>query len=185
MTGAAAEDEVVDVRRAWLLDRVDRRVAAAIDDALRTVVEHLAVATGDAVSLRSLSRDGAELVPVAAHHPDPEVDRAMSEVMARSAPVRSGLWQPVVEHRRPARYVLDPAEPDPQASPEQQEFIRRFPITAVVGVPLLEGDEVVGGMSLVRFTDRRPFEDADEELLQACSARVVPLLLARRGPVDG
>lgn len=170
----------VDVRRAWLEDRVDRRVAACLDDALAAAVELLASATGDAASLRALSADGRSLLPVAAHHPDPVVNAAMLEVMERSTqPADSGLWRPVVEHRRPRRYEVEPTKPPPQASAQQREFILRFPVRAVLGVPVLDGEQVLGGVALVRYTDTRPFTDADEGLAAATALRVAPLLAAR------
>lgn len=169
-----------DVRRAWMTDRVERRSLDAVAGALEAAAELLAVATGDAVSLRVLSDDGRSLLPLAAHHPDPEVNAAMLEVMARSVqPADSGVWRPVVEERRPRRYEVAPGEPPAEASAQQRDFMRRFPVTAIVGAPVLDGDRVLGGASLVRYTDPRPFSDADEEMVVACAVRVAPLLVAR------
>ncbi|WP_160158257.1 GAF domain-containing protein [Nocardioides sp. SLBN-35] len=88
-----------DARRAWLLPRVDRRCAEAVERVIEFVAEHLAIAT-----------------------------------------------------------------------------LQRFPIRAVLGVPLLVYERVVGGASVVRFSVDRPFTDQDEALVLACATRIAPML---------
>ncbi|WGY04549.1 GAF domain-containing protein [Nocardioides sp. QY071] len=94
-----AVEATEDARRAWLLPRVDRRCAEAVERVIEFVAEHLAIAT-----------------------------------------------------------------------------LQRFPIRAVLGVPLLVDERVVGGASVVRFSVDRPFTDQDEALVLACATRIAPML---------
>ena len=87
----------------------------------------------------------------------------MAAVMGETVqPVTSGLWQTVVNTRRPARWHVPPGSPAPvEASPAQVEFFRRFPLRAVLAAPLLLDDRLVGGVSVVRFGTDKPFTDDD------------------------
>jgi GAF domain-containing protein len=135
---------------------------------LRSMTEDLALATFEAVTLRVLSCDREWLQPVAAYHPDPLLRERMTEVMASTAQAaNSGLWQRVLAEQQPARWHIPPGHIPPDASPEQAEFLRRWPLRAVVAAPLLARGrgELIGGVSLVRYVRDVPFTDADEALL--------------------
>jgi len=114
----------------WLLSRVDQHCREAVEDLLNKVTEKISTATGDAVSIRMRSGDGQSLIPVAAHHPDLYRAAAMAAVMGETVqPVTSGLWQTVVNTRRPARWHVPPGSPAPvEASPAQVEFFRGSPL---------------------------------------------------------
>lgn len=166
-----------DTRWAWLLTRVDRQCGEAVQDLVEFVAEHLAIATADAVTVRTLSQDGLSLLPVAAHHPDPTTSAAMASVMSQTVqPADSGLWAPVLQERRPQRWSTPEGYVPAEASPKQVAFLERFPIRAVLGVPLIVDDRLVGGVSVVRFSVERPFTNRDEDLVLACATRIAPML---------
>jgi GAF domain-containing protein len=169
MTGPQA-----DAATAWLLSRLDQRCAEAAQELLVSMVEDLALATSEAVSLRVLSTDRKWLLPVVAYHPDPMLHERMTEVMTSTAQTAdSGLWRRVLAERRPVRWHIAPGDVPADASAEQAEFLRRWPLRAVLGVPLIARDrgELIGGVSLVRFVRDEPFTDSDEALLVAFARR--------------
>lgn len=166
-----------DARWAWLVPRIDRRCAEATATTIDVVAEHLAIATGDAVTVRALSADGGSLDPVTAHHPDPAIDAAMSSIMSQTVRLPdTGLWAPVIEARRPRRWHIPEGHVPAEASARQASFLQHYPIRAVLGVPLLVDDRLVGGMSVVRFSAGGPFTDHDEALVLACATRIAPML---------
>ncbi|MER5673679.1 GAF domain-containing protein [Pseudonocardia alni] len=156
----------------WLRAQLDREVDCSVHTLLGAMTERLSIAAGSAATLRRLSADGEWLSPVAAHHPDPGMTAAMTAIMEETAPrARSGLWRPVVEERRAVRYRVDPGSTPAEASDEQARFLDRFPVTAVLGVPVEHDGRLVGGTALVRYSVPRPFDDADEALLVDFAAR--------------
>lgn len=144
------------------------------------MVEDVSVATADAVTIRMLTVDGTQLVRVGAYHPDPQTAAAIASVMAGTADARSGLWGDVITHRRSRRWHVDPVEPPREASTAQEEFIGRFEVRAVLGVPLLDQGVVVGGLSLFRIGVDRPYTDEEQELAEVCAALIAPVVGLRR-----
>jgi GAF domain-containing protein len=169
---AAAATEGANAARLWLAHRLDAATATAAQAFLSETAEALSIASGDATSVRVLSADGAWLLPLAAHHPNAAIQRAMTASMRQSAErVDSGLWRPVVNERRIVSYDITDRTIPAEASPVQAEFMRTYPVTRVMGAPVLLGDEVVGGVSLVRFVDQRAFTEGDCGLLVDVAAR--------------
>ena len=139
---------------------------------LRTVAEEVAEATGDACTVRLLSEDGRWLRPVAGHHPDPELRRAIQEVMQESAQRADiGVWEPVVSQRRTIRLNNPSQEIPPYASPAQAEFMRRHPMSAILGAPLVARERTIGGISLVRYGRQYPYTEEDEAFLRDLADR--------------
>ena len=172
-----AEDPTHDPRLAWLLARVDQQCVAAVEELLRFIAEHLAIAMADAVTVRVLSEDGESLLPLAAHHPEPMIASAMASIMrGTTQPADSGLWLPVMRDRKPRRWRMPPGYVPAEASEQQAEFLERFPIRAVLAVPVLREDRLIGGVSVVRFAVDQEFTDRDEALVVACAARIADAL---------
>lgn len=161
-----------DHRLLWLLDRVDRRCVEAVEKLLVDIAEQLSIATWDAVTVRVLSDDGASLLPLAAHHPSPELASAMAVVMTQTQPATSGLWRPVVETARPIRWHTPQGVLPAEAGDQQNDFLTTYPVRAVMAVPVLVDERLVGGVSVVRFNVDREFTDADEALVVACASRI-------------
>ncbi len=172
----------------WFLSRADRACLDAVDALFPVIGERLAIATAAAVSVRLLSVDGAELVPVGAYHPDPQRATAMLKVMADTVqPAHQGFWGTALREGRPVRWHLPDSRPPDDASDRQAAFITEHTITAVLGAPLrTDGGRTLGGVALVRYGARRPFGDDDEALLLAAGRRLGPVLeLLRTLHLDG
>lgn len=139
---------------------------------LRDAAEALSIASGDGVSIRVRSSDGEWLLPLAAHHPNPTLQEAMWDAMRHTAiKPGQGLWEAVINERRTVAYDLTGEIPD-NAAPAQVEFVKTYPVTHVVGAPVVLDDKIIGCVSLVRYVDRRPFSDNDCALLEDVAARV-------------
>lgn len=130
----------------------------------RVVAEQVSLATGDACTVRLLSEDRAWLQPVAVHHPNPQILSAMAEVMKQTAQrATTGIWQPIIDDRKSIRLLVSPEAMPPGASPQQIEFMNRFPIRQIMGVPLVARSRVIGGISLVRYKSE-PLYSLEDEL---------------------
>lgn len=164
--------------RQWFLTRSERACRAGLEELFAAVGDHLAIAAAAAVSIRLLSSDGAELLPVSAHHPDPHREAAMFKVMADTTqPAGTGLWAVALAKGGPVRWHLENSRPPTEASARQASFISEQAITAVIGLPLSnDAGRVLGGVALVRYGAERPFSDDDEALLVAAGHRLAPLL---------
>lgn len=162
----------------WLSARVTSTRDIGLRGVLQELVEHLSVATSEAVTLRRLSADGQRLVPVAWFHPDPSARGAIGEIMSHTTDLAdAGLWRPVVEQRGPARWHLPPGTAPAQASQEQAQWLHRYPLRAVMGAPVLDGEALLGGVALLRFGRDAPFTDGDEDMLVYFAERVADVLV--------
>lgn len=156
----------------WLLSRVDRSAVDAAVTLLDKIAEQLATATADGVAIRRLASDGHALLPVAAHHPDPDRDAALAVAMGQTMDRENGLWKPVLDGPRPMRWHVPAGSQLAEANEPQARFLARFPVRAVLAVPLVHDGVVVGGVALVRFGSNRPYTEQDEALLTAGALRI-------------
>jgi PAS domain S-box-containing protein len=162
-------------RRRRFLSRASHTFSGLVTDheaLLRTVAEQVAEFTGDACTVRLLSDDGRWLRPVGGHHPNPELKDAIWEVMRETAQRPDiGVWWPVMQQQRTIRVAVPPQETPPDASRAQAEFIRRHPMSAIVGAPLVSRGRVLGGLSLVRYGRQSPYTEDDESFLRDMADR--------------
>lgn len=101
---------------------------------LQVAAERISEATGDACTVRLLSEDGRWLRPVAGYHPNPELMAAIWEAMSETAQRSdAGVWKPVIEEGRTVCRLVSPQEILPDASDAQAEFVRRHPMTSIMG----------------------------------------------------
>lgn len=162
----------------WLSARVSSTRDIGLRGVLQELVEHLSLATSEAVTLRRLSADRQRLVPVAWFHPDPSARGAIGEIMSHTAELSdAGLWRPVVQERRPARWHLPPGSAPALASEEQARWLQRYPLRAVMGAPVVGGEDLLGGVALLRFGRDAPFTDDDEGMLVYFAERVADVLV--------
>lgn len=173
-----------DARREWLASRMLRLREGP--DVLRnprsasTVAEDLSLAADAAATIRELSLDGRLLHPLCVFDPDPDRRRAMAAIMARTEPVSEGLWALVTGTESTVR--LNSTAIGLQATPEQDDFVRAYGISAVLGAPLLADGQLVGTVALVRFGTSRTFLESDEDLVAVCAPLLADLIVARRSP---
>lgn len=171
MTKTAAEE--------WLSARVSSTRDIGLRGVLQELVEHLSLASGEAVTLRRLSSDGQRLVPVAWYHPDPVARGSIGEIMGHTTDLAdAGLWRPVVERRVPARWHVPAGTVPAEASEEQAHWLHLFPLRAVMGAPVTGEDGVLlGGVALLRFGRDAPFTDVDEDMLVYFAHQVADVLV--------
>ncbi|QNN54111.1 GAF domain-containing protein [Nocardioides mesophilus] len=164
--------EGASAARLWLVNRVDRRLRDGLRDLLDVLVEELAVVTADAVALRGLSADGRRLVPLAAHHPDVEVQAALLAAMEETTEVgSSGIWQRVMAERTPQRWELAAGDPPPETPATRLGFLAQYPIRAVLAAPMIARGQLLGGVIVIRLVNDRPFSEDDEALVCAFADR--------------
>ncbi|PWJ48836.1 GAF domain-containing protein [Quadrisphaera granulorum] len=163
----------------WLAGRVSSTRDIGLRGVLQELVEHLSMASGEAVTLRRLSDDGQRLVPVAWFHPDPNARAAIGKIMSHTTDLSdAGLWRPVVENLRPTRWHLPPGTAAAEATAEQVEWSQRYPLRAVMCAPVLGRDgELLGGAALLRFGRDAAFTDDDEAMLVFFTEQVADLLV--------
>ena len=161
--------------RLRVLAAASRSFAEATPDheaILRTVAETVAEETGDACTVRLLSDDGLWLRPVAAHHPDPTLKAAIWEIVRGTVDrADSGLWRPVVEEGRVVRLGVPLDAIPSDASEAQAEFIRRHPMSGIIGAPLIARGRTLGGISLVRYGRTEAYVEEDERFLEDLADR--------------
>jgi len=162
----------------WLTGKLQTTREVGLRAVLQESVEHLSLATAEAVTLRRTSADGQRLVPLAWYHPDPETRKAIGEIMSHTTDLAdAGLWGPVVEGLRPARWHVPPGSSPAEASHEQAGWLHRFPLRAVVGAPVLSPTGVLlGGAALLRFGRDSPFSDDEQAVLVRFTERVADLV---------
>ena len=139
---------------------------------LQRIAKHAVEATGDACTVRLLSEDGRWLRPVAGHHPDPELTSAIWAVMQDTVERSDiGVWQPVIQEQRTVRIAVPPQKIPLGASQEQAEFMRRYPMSAIMGAPLVARGRILGGVSLVRYGRQSPYTEEEEAFLRDLTDR--------------
>nr|WP_237448608.1 GAF domain-containing protein [Nocardioides flavescens] len=153
--------------------RVDGAGSAALRELVDALSRLLATAVGDAVAVRRLDSNGG-LVPLAAHHPDSGRTASMRAVMARTEDSSEGLWAPVVRRGETVRWSAQRTPTAP--SSRQTAFIDAWSVQAVVGMPVVSGERVIGGAALVRFGVARDFSADDEDMLSLLASRLGPVL---------
>lgn len=166
--------------RRWVTGKIDDECASSATALLTRISEHIAVATGDAVTVRSLSDDGTTLEPLTAHHVEPRYVEAMTESMNRHQRLDAGLWSRVLAQDTPVAWHLPDRTPPPEATDEQAGFIRTYRVRAILGAQIRDGDRAVGGVALVRFVTSRPFDEDEIRLVLDCCDRLAPVMALHR-----
>lgn len=140
---------------------------------LELIARRAAEIVGEGSVLTTVSDDGETLEPAAVYHADAEVRGFMRAVLA-SAPYRigEGLGGIVAERRKPV--VLSHVDSDQlaaRATPHTMRFLERYPIRALVIVPMVAYGEVIGTLGAVRTVSERPYVDEDVIVLEALAER--------------
>lgn len=133
---------------------------------LGVIATQVAAVTGDACTVRLLSDDGLWLHLVSVDHSDPEIRAGIWSVMGQTAArADAGIWAPIIGERRTIQMPVSASALPPDSSPPQIEFMRRYPIRHIAGAALVSRGRVLGGLSLVRYTDDTPFSEDEMAFL--------------------
>jgi PAS domain S-box-containing protein len=182
MRARAVEAERATVRRLELLARASRPlVESGLDQhgLLSTFASALARAFDGGVAITLVGDDGISLVPVGWFHPNVDAGDMLAEV-TRSLELRVGAGPHgavVATGKSILVPSIDPAEVVERAVPAMSTFLTRYPVHAMLTVPLRAGDRVIGTLQALRihagqtFTgdDLRIFEDLAERVALAVS----------------
>jgi diguanylate cyclase (GGDEF)-like protein/PAS domain S-box-containing protein len=175
--GAAEPD-----RRAALDDFWDALVDRGRDlpALLRLVAERVVEVIGDGCVLTTVTEGGAELRPEVIVHADEEVAAAMRAVLgAGNVRIGEGIAGSVAADRHPV--LLNDLQPGTlaDAAPERfLPFLRDHPMRALMIVPLVAGEELVGTLGAVRTGSHEGYTADDLRMLQALADRAALAIAA-------
>ncbi len=160
----------------WVADKIDEDCLATARALVHRISEHIALATSDSVTVRVVSADGRSLEPLTANHPVPGHGEAMAAIMSRHQALDDGLWGAVFAQRSPVAWHLPVGRVPEEATGDQADFIRTYGIRSILGAPVQQDGQPVGGVALVRFAAGRAFDEDEMRLLVTCCRRLAPVL---------
>jgi PAS domain S-box-containing protein len=117
--------------------------------------------------------DGDTLITSAASHPDPEADE-MLRSLAESAPLRLGEGINGLVARSGQSVLIESVDPGSiraKTAPPYHEFLDRFPVHALVCVPLCVRGAVLGTVTMLRTRAGESYSTADLALLEELADR--------------
>jgi signal transduction histidine kinase/DNA-binding response OmpR family regulator len=139
---------------------------------LAIVAEHISRATGDLCAVVLLSRDGKQIEPVAAYHPDPRMREYVSGLIGRPIEIdASGPWKEVLQKRRTVVIPIDPDNPPANVAPHQRRHIQKWLMYESAMLPMIAQERVVGGLNLNRYEGSSPLRPEDIEHLESLATR--------------
>ena len=140
---------------------------------LRTIARRVVEVIGDGCVLTRVSEDGSELRPVGVFHADEAVGEAMRAVLSeRNVRVGEGIVGTVAVERRSV--VLNDLEPETVAGATPARFLpflRDHPMRALMIVPLVAGEDVLGTLGAIRTSTPGGYTPADLRMLEALAER--------------
>jgi sigma-B regulation protein RsbU (phosphoserine phosphatase) len=143
-----------------------------VEDLLVELLERVRdILVADTAAVLLLDKDSGDLVARAACGIEEEVRQGVR------VPVGVGFAGRIARSKEPV--VLDRVDSTTVANP----ILWERGIRAMLGVPLLVGDEVIGVLHVGRLGDR-PFESSDTELLQVVAERLAGAVQARQLAVE-
>jgi len=171
--------------RAEALAEISQTFAKASLDyeaVLKTVARRVAEMIGDACVVTLLSEDGQWLNPVAFHHPNPEAENSMRELLAsKPYPVNSGIVGRVAQTGQPLLVADMPQEQIRLTiRPEYQPYPDRFGIHSLLIVPLRAQGKIIGTLGLSKDHPGRPYTVDDQAFLQEIADRAVQAITNAR-----
>src|SRR5437879_6639739 len=104
---------------------------------LAIVAEQISRTTGDFCSVVLLSRDGRQIEPVAAFHPDPAVLQDAAQRLGVPMELdAAGPWKTVLTERRPVVIDIDPDHLPANMAPHQARHISKWRIRQAAMIPM-------------------------------------------------
>ena len=155
------------------------------DDAYRLIealTRYVAQIVGEASVLTAVTDNGRSLTPLGVFHADREVRELMQETLA-SAPYRvgEGVAGAVAATGKPA--VLNgrgPTITQRLTLPQSDRFVDRYPIKALMIVPLVARGELIGTLGVARIASDVEYSQADLRTLESLAERAAIALSTTR-----
>src|SRR5438445_293076 len=175
MSSGKAEGQIDDAGRLAAIAAASAAFSDAVPDMealLAIVAEQISRTTGDFCSVVLLSRDGRQIEPVAAFHPDPAVLQDAAQRLGVPMELdAAGPWKTVLTERRPVVIDIDPDHLPANMAPHQARHISKWRIRQAAMIPMVAGDRVVGGLNLNRMEGSAPLGEDDLKLLESLATR--------------
>jgi len=169
------EGQIDDAGRLAAIAAASAAFSDAVPDMealLAIVAEQISRTTGDFCSVVLLSRDGRQIEPVAAFHPDPAVLQDAAQRLGVPMELdAAGPWKTVLTERRPVVIDIDPDHLPANMAPHQARHISKWRIRQAAMIPMVAGDRVVGGLNLNRMEGSAPLGEDDLKLLESLATR--------------
>lgn len=169
-------DEAIEPNRRLELDdfwEVLRGCGRDLPALLRTIALRVVDLIGDGCVLTVVTADGTELRPEVVVHADAEVGSAMRAVLGEgNVRMGEGIAGSVASDRRPV--LLNALEPETVAetTPEQfLPFLRDHPVRALMIVPLVAREELLGTLGAVRTSSAEGYAPTDLRMLETLADR--------------
>jgi diguanylate cyclase (GGDEF)-like protein/PAS domain S-box-containing protein len=140
---------------------------------LRTIAERVVDVIGDGCVLTRVTEDGTALRPEVIVHSDAQVAAAMRAVLG-SGTVRigEGIAGSVAADRHAVLLNDLPVETVTATTPERfLPFVRDHPMRALMIVPLVTAESLLGTLGVVRTSSSEGFTTADLRVLEALAER--------------
>ncbi|HEX6386686.1 MAG TPA: PAS domain S-box protein [Anaerolineae bacterium] len=152
------------------LAEISQALAAATLDTqtvLDTIAHHAADTIGDACVITLLSGDGAWLSPVAFHHPDPDANRFMGEVLSESRyQVGEGPASAVAQTGHPLLIpVVSHVQLLASLKPEYRLYLDHTDVHSVLIVPLRAHGRISGTLGVTRDAPGKSYTVDDQAFL--------------------
>ncbi len=140
---------------------------------LRTIARRVVDVIGDGCVLTSVTEDGTELRPDVVLHVDHDVAEAMRAVLGSgNVRIGEGIAGSVAADRHPVLMNDLPLETVTEATPERfLPFVREHPMRALMIVPLVTGESLLGTLGVIRTSSTDGFTSADLHMLEALADR--------------
>jgi len=174
----SVEAERAAARRLDLLARASRPlVESGLDQhvLLSTFAAALGRSLDGGVAITLVGDDGVSLVPVGWFHPDIAAGDMLAEV-TRSLELRVGAGpHGTVVSTGKSMLVpsIEPAEVVTRSVPAMRPFLSRFPVHAMLCVPLRAGDRVIGTLQALRIRAGQTFTADDLRIFEELAERIV------------
>ncbi|HKP56184.1 MAG TPA: GAF domain-containing protein [Polyangiales bacterium] len=162
-------------RRLRALGQASRAFAESdldLQSRLRAVASELASALGGCINIALLESDGL-LHLGAVHHPFADAQDILQR-LARRAPLALGEGMTGSLAATGESMLLpsiDREQLAARAAPEYREFLGRFPVFALIGVPLRAQGRVIGAVTSARCREGETYTPEDLAMLEELAAR--------------
>lgn len=146
--------------------------ALDLESRLNGVVSTLGAMTSSAVGITLLSPDGRQ-ESTAIYHPIPEAQELLQELgRAHRLRMNEGISGAAIAAGKSIHIAsIEPAQLKPRVAPAYHTFLERFPLYAMICVPLRASGRIIGVVLAARVRKGEQYTTEDLELLEQLAER--------------
>ncbi|HEX6315867.1 MAG TPA: GAF domain-containing protein [Gemmatimonadaceae bacterium] len=162
-------------QRLRIMARVSRTFVEsdlALPARLKAVTTELSRALGGCINISLIGPDD-RLRFAAAHHPNPDADAELAELMSRAAvSLGEGVTGTIASTGKSILLSrLEPAEIERRAPRQYHEFLKRYPVWSLVGAPLEANGRIIGTVTASAVMPDQSYSPEDLALLEELADR--------------